>query len=146
MNNQLTSLSKALHCLHEIPEIDRSRPINQLIQFTKNILFDNCTHEVEEDNIDIDIEKNISISYCKKCELTFSINDIMLYIQASLNKIHQDDWKIYYNNTLHRLKYFFTQNNKIGFSIILNNDSKVVYYELSALITCRVIGDTVRIM
>ena len=48
-----------------------NKKINELIKLLEEKLKENCLHELENDYIEIDIERYEKICYCVKCMLTF---------------------------------------------------------------------------
>ena len=48
-----------------------NKKINELIKLLEEKLKENCVHELENDYIEIDIERYEKICYCVKCMLTF---------------------------------------------------------------------------
>jgi hypothetical protein len=47
------------------------KKINELITILEEKLKENCVHELENDYIELDIERYEKICYCTKCMLTF---------------------------------------------------------------------------
>ena len=48
-----------------------NKKINELICLLEVKIKENCVHELEDDYIEINIERYEKICYCKKCMLTF---------------------------------------------------------------------------
>ena len=46
----------------------------EMLEKIENKLLTKCNHEWIIDYIDVEIEKNDTIKYCKHCELTYSTN------------------------------------------------------------------------
>jgi hypothetical protein len=48
-----------------------NKKINELIKLLEDKIKENCVHELENDYIEINIERYEKICYCTKCMLTF---------------------------------------------------------------------------
>jgi len=48
-----------------------NKKINELIKLLEEKIKENCVHELENDYIEINIERYEKICYCTKCMLTF---------------------------------------------------------------------------
>uniref|UniRef100_A0A6C0IN52 Uncharacterized protein n=1 Tax=viral metagenome TaxID=1070528 RepID=A0A6C0IN52_9ZZZZ len=142
-SEELSTLIEVNAMLSRISIPNQSPEYSDIVDRTFRVIHNNCSHDMCHDCIDVDCDRSQTILYCVKCLLTFDIEQIYRYLFFSLKGVDKDLWTIYYDNQYCKLNSFFTQNNKIGFSIILKGNHMIFFVPFYDLYSCKVVSNVV---
>lgn len=71
-NEEIQHIVECSYICQRIPENLQSVEFKNIVNIINNFLLNHCEHDIVNDSIDIDPDKSESISYCIKCNITFS--------------------------------------------------------------------------
>lgn len=63
-------MSQILGMLHSLPTDEHNNDYRQVTELVKSYLSKHCHHAICNDEIDVDVDKTKTITYCEKCYLT----------------------------------------------------------------------------
>ena len=110
----------------------------QILEKISFTLFSGCKHIPIFDEIDIDIDRSMSICYCENCYLTFNTSFILSYLQKQIDFNSIISMQI--GNNVFKINSITTNNDRIFFDIYFEKHLKSHKFSFSPieLINCNI--------